>query len=471
MQISIGFMGKINEINKLDFINFYSFVIIISYIWSIFSWQKLRKELLSPYILFLTTTYIFTAGQCFLWAFNVGIDSFYDLRLKFSYNQIFEAQFYTGVSLTAFHLGAIVFSNLKKEKVNFNEIKIENFNVSMKAIRQVGGILFLIAIIPTILVLKNQLSIALTLGYTKIYDQEVATGLSGVIDDIALYIIPALICLMIGYSSQKLYKQQLPIVLASIYIIIYLVIGLRSKAMVMLLTVAIIWHYCIKRIKGKQLFISVFLGYCILSFLNVVSQLRSMTEKSFGDYYSLVIESFRNTKLFINTISGMGWSMFPLIKTMEIVPQNFSYRFGTSYLYSFTTIIPNLGFWDVHPAMKYSDLSTWLTKIINFPYGTGYSIVAEAYINFSWFGPVIMFVIGAVISRYFTKVDKYSWKNNPEKFVLMIILFSMTVMTVRNNFISTVRAIFYYSLPTYFMIYLIKKQLMKKTIEIPIKIN
>jgi oligosaccharide repeat unit polymerase len=465
IQALVGYIAVINQNNVLIFIVIYEYIIILNYIWSIFSWYKLRKELISPYILFLTIIYIFTASQSFLWAFNIDINPFYDLRLNFTNYQIIRGLIYTCISLTSFHLGALMLSNLKNKENSLNDIKFDANLASMKAIRRVGWTLFCISIIPLILVLKTQLTTALSVGYSAIYDQEAITGIHGIADDIALYIIPSLICLMIGYSKSGRIKQKLPILFALIYIYIYLLIGLRNKAIVMLVTVICIWHYCVKRIKRRQVFLGAVLGYFLLAFLNIVSRLRSLSGRSFRDYYNLIVESSGISQLVIDTISGMGWSMLPLIKTMEIVPQYYPYRYGTSYLFSITTIIPNIGFWDVHPAMKYSDLSTWLTKTINFPYGTGFSIIAETYINFSWFGPIMMCIIGAILGWYFTRVDKNNWKLNPERLVLMLMIFSMTVMTARNNFLSIIRAIFYYSLPTYLMIYFIKNAIKKKKLK------
>ncbi|NHC43621.1 O-antigen polysaccharide polymerase Wzy, partial [Bacillus sp. MM2020_1] len=434
-----------------------------NYLWSIISWYKLRKEFLSPYTLFITIIYVFTAGQSFLWAFNIYIEPFYDLRNEFSESQIFNALFYTCISLTSFHIGALMVLKISLKNNSIDKIKSRTAEFSIRAIKIVGWILFAVSILPTILVLKAQIVIALTSGYSTIYQLDVATGVNGLADDISLFIIPAMLCLLIGYSSEKSKIKHIIILLIGIYISLYLLIGLRNKAVVMLVAALCIWHYCIKPIRGKRALIGIVLSYFIVAFLNVVSQLRSITDKSINDYYELLIKSLGKSELFINTISGMGWSMFPLIKTMEIVPEHYPYRMGSSYLFSFTTLIPNLGFWDVHPAMKYSDLSTWLTRTIDYPYGTGYSIIAEAYINFAWFGPIMMCLIGTLVGVVFTRVNKFTCKFTPESFVLCMILFAMTVMTARNNFLSTIRAVFYYSLPVYIMILIIKNRMIKNS--------
>lgn len=55
-------------------------------------------------------------------------------------------------------------------------------------------------------------------------------------------------------------------------------------------------------------------------------------------------KSMSNSNAFYSAISEMGGSMYPMITTMEIVPEREEFRYGSSYLYSATSIIPNLGF-------------------------------------------------------------------------------------------------------------------------------
>lgn len=450
LQIVIGTLlySKANT----NYVNLYSWIIIITFIWSLWSWLKVRKELFCPYTIFLMVMYVFMTGQCFFWALHVEILPFYDLRLAFSAENILKAQIYTCISLTSFHIGALIKANLN---INRND-KIINKS-TINAIKIVGWILFFVSIIPTVLVLKDMITIVLSSGYKAIYDQVSITGINKMSDDIAKYIIPSLICLLIGYSFEKSYKFYVLLAITTIYILILFFIGGRSSAVVLIITILCIWHYCIKEIRGPKVLVYGIFGYLLVSFLNAVSQLRSVIGRTLIDYFELTLSSLNKPELFINAISGMGWSMFPLIKTMELVPQYFTFRFGSSYLFSIFTIIPNLGFWDVHPSMKYCNLSTWLTNTINYPYGTGYSVVAETYINFSWLGPIFMFVIGALISWVFTKVTIRSWRNRPEIFVLIMVIFAMTVMTARNNFLNSIRAIFFYSIPVYLMIISIRK--------------
>lgn len=153
---------------------------------------------------------------------------------------------------------------------------------------------------------------------------------------------------------------------------------------------------------------------------------------------------------FLEAVSEMGGSMFPLAETMRLVPRRSDYRLGTTYLYSLTSVIPNVGFWDLHPAMRYGDLGGWLQRTLDLGYGPGYSIVAEAYINFGRAGFLFMFCFGFVLARLF-HIDAVRL-GNPLLVLLSLLLCFLILKTVRNSFLATVRSLFYYLLPIYLIV-------------------
>ena len=107
----------------------------------------------------------------------------------------------------------------------------------------------------------------------------------------------------------------------------------------------------------------------------------------------------------VEAVAEMGSTMFCLIKTMNLVPEKFEYRYGKSYMYSFSSLIPNLGFWDIHPAKREANLSEWLTNALGLSYGTGYSMCAEAYANFGYLGFILFFFWGWFIANVFGKIE------------------------------------------------------------------
>ena len=152
--------------------------------------------------------------------------------------------------------------------------------------------------------------------------------------------------------------------------------------------------------------------------------------------------------------------MFPLINVMLLVPDSYPFRFGTSYLYSFTTVIPNLGMWKIHPAVSKANLGIWLKDVLGLRYGPGFSFAAEAYINFGWFGIIVLFILGGFYGWFFSLVDKK--QDNPAILVFVFTVFVLVTMTTRNSFVGTVRAFLYVSLPLYIAIMLVRNSIEKK---------
>ena len=69
----------------------------------------------------------------------------------------------------------------------------------------------------------------------------------------------------------------------------------------------------------------------------------------------------------------------------------------------------------VHPAEAYGSLGRWLTKIVDYSFwkyggALGYSCVAEAYINFGYFGILgFAFLLGRVLERTEDVYKRQGW--------------------------------------------------------------
>ena len=144
--------------------------------------------------------------------------------------------------------------------------------------------------------------------------------------------------------------------------------------------------------------------------------------------------------LIFTTISNLGYSVFPTIKTMQLIPKTYPFHFGQSYLYAILGILPNV-FGGTHISVQYAALAQWLMRALEMTYGPGYSMPAEAYYNFGWLGFLLMPILGAGISRL---LDERNSKGDALKtFVIIgcfIVLFSMP----RRDTLTALRNLVYY---------------------------
>lgn len=417
-------------------------------IFSIYSWSKITGSALTPYIIFLIAAYTFTFGQSILFVFDkVSLD--YDLTSVFTATEIMPAQYLTLLFLNFLHIGGILSCRDTNSHISIkgNRAHREEQNTinQIKGIRSIGIAFICISILPYVIERITLYGIVSTMGYSGMYMQEAKIGISNILSILSQYFIPGVLALLLVETSKS--RRITFIIILLIEACFWLYIGGRSNAVIVLAILMMYYHICVKPIKAKQMIVIVAVAFIFISSLSVIADIRD--DKS-ADVEDALSEIFSGTDSFYDAISEMGGSMYPMIATMEMVPSIHDYRYGTSYLYSLSSVIPNLGFWDLHPAMKYGNLNDWLQKTMSLDYGPGYSIVAEAYINFGDFGFLIMIFLGYCFASILS-IDIKD-KRNPLLLVISFIFCFLIIKTVRNSFLTTVRSIFYYILPIYMIV-------------------
>ena len=417
---------------------------LIQLIVSMWTWKWIDKSLISPYIVFLLSLYAFSFGQSLLYAFDI-VSEQRDLLgyMGITIPQLFAAQSVTLVMLGAFHIGALISVRNGCESMAY----VENVDYTRR-IRTVGWILFAASVIPYFANTINNLILSLTMGYGALYDGFEDVGVSQFSRYVADYFIPSLICLFFGYRNNRKMKYFI-FTLCILNILAILLTGGRTPAVVLTALLVILYQYGVKRISAKGAVLLAVSSFLFLTLLSVVSRFRSESSRTLQTY--LQEDDYYDNGA-VEAVAEMGGTMFCLVKTMEIVPEQESYRYGRSYLYSFTTVIPNLGFWSMHPARREANLGEWLTRKLRLNYGTGYSMCAEAYINFGHLGWAMMLLLGFVLGRIFSKADTALENGNIPLLIFSLIIFWFCVKLTRNSFVGFVRAFFYYALPVYILI-------------------
>lgn len=415
---------------------------------SIYNWSKITGSIITPYIIFLVAAYIFTFGQSLLFVFG-KVSPERDLTTVFSPVAIMPAQFFTLIFLNFFHIGGILScKNVGQYKMwgQCNSyIEEQNLRNQIKGIRKIGTVFICISLIPYIIERTTLYGVVSVMGYSGMYMQEAKVGISNIVSILSQYFIPGVLSLLLIERDKR--RRFFFIALLMVEICFWLYVGGRSNAVIVMSILLMYYHVCVKPIKKKQAIVIAALAFCFISSLSIIAETRNNKNIDVQDAMS---NAFNDTNAFYDAISEMGGSMYPMITTIELVPSEYNYMYGSSYLYSLTSVIPNLGFWDLHPAMKYGNLNEWLQKAKNLNYGPGFSIVAEAYINFGAYGFLFMLILGYCFGSIFNFDIKD--KRNPLLLVLSFIFCFLVTKTVRNSFLATVRGVFYYILPMYLIV-------------------
>lgn len=443
--------------------------------WCIFSWYKIRDEVICLYIAQIVVFFLFNFGQSLVVVFD-AVDQQGALTNIFSYNTLVNAQIYTLLSVLAFHFGALLICKKKPNLVlknnnprNCNQV---SGDILLSAIRFTGIILLIVSMPAFFYNTLKTIETVAQGGYGALYNYgvggvrgEVVSSALGsrIIDFVSSYFVPALICLVIGDSKKKT-QRNIYLGLMFIYMVEQFYIGGRSDAVKLLITIICVFHYLIKKLDKKAVFKLIIFGYFFISLLSVIGNVRGLPNRSISLYLTEFIASFGKENLFLTTISELGGSMFPLCSLFSIMPA-LGFKYGSTYLYALTTIIPNLGFWSIHPARLYANGSSWLMSVLNMTYGPGFSVTAEAYQNFGEIGFLFLVIIGIIFGKIYTMIDTDTAKIQPDKVAMTLIFFNATLTFVRNDFLSLIRSFFYIAIPVFLLIRIVYERKLKKLLK------
>lgn len=212
-----------------------------------------------------------------------------------------------------------------------------------------------------------------------------------------------------------------------------------------LIAYAWLWHVCIYPIPKFILVNSM----AIIMF--IIFPLIKVTRNLTGDdkfSFTVLREAFlgiENPIIFI--INEMGESMRTVALTLQLVPSVRDFDMGISYIYALLTIFPNL-FWDIHPTIARGLAANWLVWTVDPSFassggGLGYSFIAEAYLNFGWFGsPIILAIIGYLFAKFTLNAIK---SQDPAKMAMVASFISFFFFYARGESGSNVRPLIWYS--------------------------
>ena len=421
--------------------------------WMFYTHKKLKDEFISFYIVFMVIMIVFTYSQSLLYPFN-RISETKNLLNIVTEVSLISAQAYTLLSYFIIHFGALITFN----KVNYNKIMIKDDNTALKSLFITGLLLFFISLPAFIVNVYTLSSVVSSYGYRALFGYDGIqyvnhSLLVRVLLSVEGFFIPSLLLLYIG-SPNKNYKKA-SLILFTVYILVTLFIGGRSDAAVLVASIGLLMYYRGLKINKRKLIYYGIILYLFLSILPVIAIIRDQANRTFFDYFVLYFSNLGNTDLLSELFSELGGSMFPVIKVMEKVPILEPYNLGKSYYYGVLSIVPNLGFWDIHPSQIYANGSSWLMNVLNLNYGPGFSMQAEVFWNFGWFGLILFVPIGLLLGKVFGSISKK--KYNIVALSMMLIIFSETVLVVRGEILTLTRPLFYTVLPIYILFSIIQK--------------
>lgn len=402
------------------------------------SWISMKREVISPFMLFYWVAYVFCAGQSVCWSFGVDMGEM-DLMTYIPLipkEYLVKALLFSAMSLSLLFLGGVIGSGRDGKRSLKTGQSLQN-TAAKCAFRQAATYILIVAVPCAVVYLSRTVLSVAAGGYGEVYADISSYSKGELFLPLMAGWVPA--ALLIKYVLCKKDNEtasRAALFCLFIYILVKLYIGGRSEAVMILLTLLLCKQYFCTPLKGWQVIPLLVVGYFCLALLNVIADARLLANRSFLTYVELLIASSGN--VMGSFLGELGWSLSSVAWTMQLIDGGESYRYGTSYLFSITAIIPNLGFWEVHPATLYSDLSGWMQGLLGRSTGLGYTFMAESYANFSWAGIFVSFAIGLAFGKLYGDLSR---RNADCNFTLSISAVLFMAILLKSFVRSTMSAI------------------------------
>lgn len=418
---------------------------LISLLWCAVSLKIKNGTYLSLVFMFEGAFYILTLGQSLLYALGIEISSTLNLYYANSAFDVNKAYIFSILCFLFLHFGVLLYVNKKtlSKNQNANIEQIKEKKDYTHTMRQLGKILLPVTGVFYLFQVYALMSAYSVVGYAQAYG--VITGSTSwakIPILIGNYFPHVLFFMLAAYRNSKRNRSVYSMLI--LFIVAFnFSIGNRSEPVSYLM--ALLWFsrtYATTKTEIKVKSLMMIVGaFLLILIVPIIGETRNTGELSLAT----IIDSFTGENSMMetvfDTITSMGYSAFPTIKTMQLIPNQFGLRYGKSYFYALLSVFPNL-FGGTHISVKHAGLALWLKTTLNMSYGPGFSMPAEAYYNFGWFGIVIMPLFGYLISKILEEENRN--ESSLRLFVMMsafVVLFSIprrdTMTAIRNGLYYT----------------------------------
>lgn len=425
-----------------DLIRAQCWMLVLIGIWCPWSWKRCQRPLLHPYTLIFAAAFAFSASLAALEVFGFGEHGVF--ASGFSLETISDTLALVAMCLISLHVGALLGYRVPAARLTRTDAK----NYSVTKARSLAAGLFLLGAVPTAITLVETVSVVNSQGYFALYQGIAPTGIEAAPKILAMLFVPAALYLL-ALSERRRSWVVLCVGSLAVYCLVTLYRGGRSPAGVVLLSTAWLFDCYVRRIPRGLLFGAVAI---LLIVFSGVGALRNLTgeQRTASRMLATAFES-RGESL-VSSVAEMGSSMNVISHVLRLVPGVRGFDWGTSYLLSASAVLPNVTS-GLHPAVASGTPSRWLIEVIDPATaraggGIGFSFIAEAYLNFGWFGsPPVMIGLGVFWGWLCSWCEH---DRDPLKMALLAGATAMSLALVRNDTTGAFRSLVWYGFLPYF---------------------
>lgn len=474
-----GYLGYLSTISFVDvamdydiLIFIYSWIGIFLAIYIVVSWKGITGTIFSPYTIFMLFFFLFNFGQSLMWAFGIhspteiGKIPMYSGFGTPSESDILKVQSIVIISILMFHLGATLsYKKTIKVSLQFAGDKASNSNKYENSLVLTSifySCLFIgIIVIPVQLYfVYSDFQVAMTYGYKSLYYSEHAKTNASFLGLLTRMFFPCLVGLLIGSRYNKKVKLIVYSIFA-IYLVLNLLSGDRGSWIYKVIILVWLSHTCYKpinfKIAFKYLFVSIiglYVTYSIVSVRDI--GLDNLTISTLLSSFSL------KNSILTKPFFEMGGSMKPTIILQKYGWDIWPYT--NTYLLAVLGMVTNKLIYSMD--LPFALISSWFSQdYLGLNWGAGFSIVAEALLNFGpIFSPIVMILLGYIISSLLYVDKRMSYRKYPLKILFIVTTLHVILPVTRSYFHLLLKDWFYSFIPLLIIIIICKNHLVKKSI-------
>jgi oligosaccharide repeat unit polymerase len=415
--------------------------------WVFWSWNAVTGRWLDAYTMFFLSLCLFNGGQFLLEA--VGLNRNGILGEAFAVETTNRTILLVNAAVAAYHFGGVVRCLRGRSLGSYTrDSRGHSSGTSFLARRASAiGLFFLAVSTPAVLFnLKTAVENAAANGYMALFQRESLVGTDNWRAVLGAFFVPGILITLAMFRKSQL-EVAICWALTVIYTAVNLFIGTRSTALMACVPVAMLHHALVRRINPLYLMIG---GLTLLSLLPLIAMTRNQAAANRGGF----VETVLIDNPLVSAVSEMGNSANTTAHTLELMPSERKFDCGLGYGYALLTAIPNL-FWDLHPSVQWGKYGDWLVWTVSpdtarIGGGLGYSVLAEAYANFSIFGPPL---VGALLG--FSIAALVGWARSmrsPFPIALEMIALSAILILARSETAVVVRPLIWTCVIPYFFV-------------------
>lgn len=342
----------------------------------------------NPIFLLLITTTLFTFGQNIAYPF-IGNASIYGNDLLINYYPEFKMNRGSLFTIQAFNALILGLSGRNIRYTfgnnNGNDEATVNESTMAEAGLYFGSIVSIVSFIPQIMYIWVNLSQYISLGYGYNANDQ----LSGIVLRLHYLFIPALLILI----ASKLYlHKNLIVEKIVIYAQIIALLAMGDRGTGLAIFVAYVWLRAIsdEKFTFRHYIIPIIAAIILVPVVKYYRIFFSEgAAEALGDAF---IYAFQHNPI-IDILLETGGTQRIIVMTMDKVASE-GFANGAAYLDFFIKMLPS--FLGVH--QNYGTLSQWVINSNGYQ-SYGFSIWAENYLNFGYWGIIFMLIIGIIIKH------------------------------------------------------------------------